>query len=487
MQPALQLALLLAILLPATKLAASLCARFNVPPIIGELMVGVAFGPGAINLLHLHLFSGGQATGALMLLAQVGAMVLMFIAGVETDIDRMREASVTAFLVALSGVIWPFLLGAGVAHIFGLSWRTACFLGGALTATSVSISARTLMDAGRMASKEATVILGAAVIDDVMGLFVLAFLAASITTEKGTAFGVASNVGDWLQQEMPIAANHPLFVQMTMISICVAVFFVVGYALAKKYLDPLIHLLRKLTATEAVPSCVLALVLVYAVSAEWFGSVAAITGAYLIGYVFAGSQFKADIERSFYAIGHGLLIPLFFVSIGLTSDYRALGGHWLLLAVILFVAVIGKLFGCGLAALGSGMDRVRSFRVGCGMISRGEVGLIVTAMAASTGIFAESEIAVMVAVVLLTTLLTPLALRGAFQLRSQQDFEEGLLDSEPDLATLGEPAPFPSAETRPVGSPPKDASFSMLTPNKTSLLAFGGNDSAREIEWESEN
>lgn len=482
MQPALQLALLLAILLPATKLAASLCARFNVPPIIGELMIGVLFGPGAVNLLHMHLFSAGQATGALMLLAQVGAMVLMFIAGVETDIDRMREASVTAFLVALSGVIWPFLLGAGVAHLFGLSWRTAFFLGGALTATSVSISARTLMDAGHMASKEATVILGAAVIDDVMGLFVLAFLAASITTEKGTAFGVASNVSDWLQRKMPIAASHPLIVQMAMISLCVAVFFVVGYALAKKCLDPLIHLLRKLTAAEAVPSCVLALVLIYAVSAEWFGSVAAITGAYLIGYVFAGSQFKADIERSFYAIGHGMLIPLFFVSIGLTSDYRALGGHWLLLAAILFVAVAGKLFGCGLAALGSGMDHVRSVRVGCGMMSRGEVGLIVTAMGASTGIFGEAEIAVMVAVVLLTTLLTPLALRGAFQLRSQQDLEEGLLGSRPNITPISEDVSCPPSEARPADAPPDGASFRMLTPKETGLPAFGRNDNMLEIK-----
>ena len=482
MQPALQLALLLAILLPATKLAASFCSRFNVPPIIGELMVGVLLGPGAVGLLNLHIFSGGEATGALMLLAQIGAMVLMFIAGVETDIDRMREASVTAFLVALSGVIWPFLLGAGVAHMFGLSWRTACFLGGALTATSVSISARTLMDAGRMASKEATVILGAAVIDDVMGLFVLAFLAASITTEKGAAFGVASNVSNWLQGKLPIAASHPLIVQMTMISICVAVFFVVGYVLAQKYLDPLIHQLRKLTATEAVPSCVLALVLLYAVSAEWFGSVAAITGAYLIGYVFAGSQFKADIERSFYAIGHGLLIPLFFVSIGLTSDYRSLGGHWMLLLAILFVAIIGKLFGCGLAALGSGMDRVRSLRVGCGMISRGEVGLIVTAMAANTHIFSEAEIAVMVAVVLLTTLVTPLALRGAFQLQSQQDIEEGLMEIGPDGSSSGDPASLPDSESHSADSRPGDASFRILTPGKTGLLAFDENTSARGLK-----
>src|SRR5258707_10682098 len=204
MSPTLQLALLLAVLLVACKVVGSLCSRIAIPAILGELLVGVVLGPGAVNLLHLHLFDGGQATGALMLLAQVGAMVLMFIAGVETDIERMREATVTAFVVALSGVIWPFLLGAGVGHLFGLSWTTACFLGGALTATSVSISARTLMDAGKMSSPEATVILGAAVIDDVMGLFVLAFLAASITA-TGAAFGLAPLASGWLQQRVPLA------------------------------------------------------------------------------------------------------------------------------------------------------------------------------------------------------------------------------------------------------------------------------------------
>ena len=140
MSPALQLALLLAILLPAGKLAASLCSRFAIPAILGELLVGVLLGPGAVNLLHMHVFAGGEASSALMLLAQFGGFVLMFIAGIETDIDRMREASGAAFLVALSGVIWPFFLGAGVGHLFGLSWKTACFLGGALTATSANPS-----------------------------------------------------------------------------------------------------------------------------------------------------------------------------------------------------------------------------------------------------------------------------------------------------------------------------------------------------------
>jgi Kef-type K+ transport system membrane component KefB len=261
----------------------------------------------------------------------------------------------------------------------------------------------------------------------------------------------------WLQEKFAPAAGHPLIVQMSMISISVAIFFVVGYAAAKRWLDPLILQLRKLTANEAVPSCVFALVLIYAISAEWLGSVAGITGAYLLGYVFAGSEYKADVERSFYALGHGLLIPLFFVSIGLSSDYRALSGHWMLMLVVLAVAILGKVVGCGLAALGSGMDWVRSLRIGCGMMSRGEVGLIVTAMGASTGIFGEPEVAVMVAVVLLTTLLTPIALRGTFNIISPQDIAEGLVKPSSGEAMLaGSPDLLPGNVESARGETPSD-------------------------------
>lgn len=420
----LQLALLIAILLPAGKLVASLCTRFGIPPIIGELMVGIVAGPGGLNLFHLDLFRGGHAINAFMLLAQVGGLVLMFVAGLETDIDRMREAGVTAFLVALSGVIWPFALGAGAGHLLGLSWKAALFLGGALTATSVSISARTLMDGGHMSSPEAAVILGAAVIDDVMGLFVLAFLTASASSASGDSFGFATQASGFLQHHFPVAAYHPLTVQMSLITLSVAIFFFVGYGAAQRWLDPLILQMRRLSANESVTSCVLSLVLVYAICAEWLGSVAGITGAYLLGYVFAGSRFKADVERTFHAIGHGLLIPLFFVSIGLTSNFRALGGHWMLLGIVFFIAVISKMIGCGLAAMARGMGPVRSLRIGCGMVSRGEVGLIVAAIAVKANAFNQSEVAMIVTVVLLTTLLTPLALRGAFQLKSPEDEED---------------------------------------------------------------
>jgi len=422
----LQLALLIAILLPAGKILASVTKRFGIPAILSELLVGVAAGPGLLNILHRPLFSGTVAGDAFLLLAQIGGLVLMFIAGLETDIERMREAGPTAFFVALLGVIWPFFLGAGIAHLLGIGWNAAWFLGGALTATSVSISARTLMDAGKMTSPEASVILGAAVIDDVMGLFVLAFLAAACNARNTNPFAVAPHLTLWLQQNVPWAGVHPLVVQMSLIAACVAVYFVIGYGAAKKWIDPLIRLFRKIDANEAVTSCVLALVLFYAVSAEWLGSIAGITGAYLLGYVCAEAKLKSLFERTFAAIGHGLLIPIFFVSIGLSSNFRALGGHWLLLSAIFGVAVASKVLGCGMAALGMGMGTVRSFRVGCGMISRGEVGLIVTAMGASTGIFNETEVAVMVAVVLLTTLITPLIMRGAFAIKHPEDSEDSL-------------------------------------------------------------
>jgi len=271
---------------------------------------------------------------------------------------------------------------------------------------------------------------------------------------------------------------------MAAISVCVTVFFVVGYVAAKRWLDPLLVQLRKLTSNEAVPSCVLALILLYAISAEWLGSVAGITGAYLLGYVFAESEYKADVERSFYAIGHGLLIPLFFVSIGLTSDYRALSGHWTLLLVILLVAIVGKLFGCGLAALASGMDWVRSLRIGCGMISRGEVGLIVTAMGASTGIFGRPEVAVMVSMVLLTTILTPIALRGAFHLTSPQDLEEGLIEPEDDNSNVAEfnRQLSVAADQEESEDLTREANQRAGLQHSSSFLAFEGSEATSDME-----
>lgn len=187
---------------------------------------------------------------------------------------------------------------------------------------------------------------------------------------------------------------------------------------------------------------------------------------------------------AFYAIGHGLVIPLFFVSIGLSSDFRALSGHWILMLVILFVAIVGKLVGCGFAALGSGMDWVRSLRVGCGMISRGEVGLIVTAMGASTGIFGRSEVAVMVTVVLLTTLLTPIALRATYQLKSRQDMEEGLVITDPVASAAGNRNVVVMAGSDPddIDSRPSGSNFHVSKSSVTRIRALSANGTTEDLD-----
>ena len=204
-----------------------------------------------------------------------------------------------------------------------------------------------------------------------------------------------------------------------------------------------------------------------------------LTGVYLVGYVLAGSEYKPYVERSFYAIGHGLLIHLFSVSIGLSSDYRALAGHWTLMFAVLFVAVVGKLVGCGLAALASGIGWVRSLRIGCGMMSRGEVGLIVTAMGASTGIFRRPEVAVMVAVVLLTTLLTPLALRAAFSLKSDEDLEGTPNAPEERMAAATEfemPLAAAAGPDDALDEPAPETGGRMELASATPLLSFGRNE-----------
>ena len=322
--------MLIAILLPAGKIVASLCTRFGIPAIIGELMVGIVAGPGALQSLHLRALPRWSAHQCLHA-AGAGWRPGADVRRRPRDRHRPHEGSRRHRISggSLRGDL-AVLLGAGAGHLLGLSWNASLFLGGALTATSVSISARTLMDGGHMASPEASVILGAAVIDDVMGLFVLAFLDRFGQLPAAETFGFAPACRrSYLRQHSAFAAHHPLL-RADVAHQCQrgASSSSVGYGAAKRWLDPLILQLRRLSANESVTSCVLALVLVYASAREWLGSVAGITGAYLLGYVFAESKFKADVERTFNALGHGLLIPLFFVSIGLTSDFRALGGHW---------------------------------------------------------------------------------------------------------------------------------------------------------------
>lgn len=421
----LQLALVLAALLAAAKIAGHLSARVGMPSILGELLVGVLLGPSCFNLLR---FAANGTQHSLSMLAQIGALLLMFIAGLETDVEAVKRASGTAFAVAVGGVVLPLAGGVILGRLFHLSWAASWFLGGALTATSVSISAQTLMEIGRMMTFEASTILGAAVIDDILGLFVLAVLSAGVAHES-TGTGLTA----WVQSHA-LGGSAGLPMQLLLLLLSMSAFLVLAWAFARWVLPGVLHIGRRLTSSHALSSWVLGLVFLYAAAAQWLGGMAGITGAYLLGFLLARSEVRQEIESSLHAIGYGLLIPLFFVSVGLLSDVRSLSGHWLLLTVLLLVAIAGKVVGCGLAATMCGTDRIPALRIGVGMVSRGEVGLIVVAMAQGLGIFNTAEAAMLMATVLVTTLITPLGLRVVFSLGTSPETtapSDELYETEP--------------------------------------------------------
>jgi Kef-type K+ transport system membrane component KefB len=297
--------------------------------------------------------------------------------------------------VAGGGVVLPFLGGALVGRTFGLSWAQSAFAGAILTATSVSISAQTLMDMNRIKSREGVTILGAAVIDDVLGIIVLT-LVASFTGTKGATTSVAG-----------------VFEHMT------------GYFLAAGLtgvfvLPRLAGFVTQLDITEGLLTFSLVACLLFSWGAEVSG-VAAITGAYLAGGFFSRTPYGHKVEDKVQALGYALLVPVFFINIGLNAQLGSIrGGLIAFSAAFVVVAVLGKVLGCGLGAGLAHYPWVSALRVGVGMIARGEVGIIVADLGLKGGIIDPALYSMAVLVVLLTTLVTPPLLRLAFALGGEK-------------------------------------------------------------------
>jgi Kef-type K+ transport system membrane component KefB len=390
--PFLELAAVLAAIVAAAKLGGYAAARVGLPMVVGEITVGLLLGPTALNLLHLPLFTHAEATGeAVHLLAELGVLLLMFLAGLETDLDAMKKVGGPALAVAIGGVLLPFAGGWAVGAAFGLPLAGAIFLGTILTATSVSISAQTLIELGRLRSKEGMTILGAAVIDDVIGILMLAAVVAVFATGGGTPPPV------WL-----------VAVKMT-------AYFVVAMLLAP-VARAVLRFFSRLPVSEPLLAGALVIAIVYGVTAEVLGGVAAITGAYLAGIILSQGEHRSNLEHRLTALVYGLLVPVFFVDIGLRADLgSALGGGQLGLAgLVLLVAIVGKIVGAAIGALLSRFSAAEAARVGTGMVSRGEVGLIVAGIGVDRGVIDGNLFSIMVLMVVVTTLVTPVLLRLTF-------------------------------------------------------------------------
>lgn len=398
----LQLLLLLALVIAAAKAAGALASRIGQPGVFGEILVGLLLGPTLLDVLAWPMFAapGGEAgagLGAVVRdLAEVGVLLLMFVAGLETDVQQMRRVGNVAFWSAFGGVVFPMIGGVATAAAFGLPvlWE-GIFIGTILTATSVSISAQTLMELGALRTREGSTILGAAVIDDVMGIIVLSLVIAAANA-SATGFDLA---------------------QLGILAVRIVAFFAIGIA-AGRWFAPFLGWASGLPVTQALLAAVLILVFFYSWAAEYLGAVAAITGAYLAGVLVAQTPFKKQVDEGVHPLTYSMFVPIFFVSIGLQANGRELGeSAWFTIALIV-VAIVTKAVGCGLFARLSGFTATESIRVGAGMISRGEVGLIVAGYGLAHQIIGRDVFSASVVMVLVTTMVTPPLLRLTFPRRA---------------------------------------------------------------------
>ncbi|HZP01016.1 MAG TPA: cation:proton antiporter [Terriglobia bacterium] len=399
MNISLQVLLFISLLVLLSKALGGLSGRMGLPVVLGELLAGVVLGPTLINVWRFSWFSGNTTVlgtspislaAVMNVLAGLGVVVLMFLAGLETDLHMMKNTVGPAFWCATGGVLLPLLGGAALSRLSGFKWNEAVFVGTILTATSVSITAQTLMNLNKLRSKVGSTILGAAVIDDVLGLLVLSFvIALEMRTAQSPAGwrGITETVGR------------------------IAVFSGLTFWLGPMLIRLLFRQARRLHGPHVAVAIALVICFLFAFLAESLGGMASITGAYLAGLFVAATPAHQEVIDDLRAMTNSFFGPLFFVSIGLEINARQLGGHIGFFLVILAVAILGKTVGCGLGTWANGFTAGDSLTVGVGMIPRGEVGLITASIGYTAGLVSTEVYSIVVVLVLATTLVTPLLLR----------------------------------------------------------------------------
>lgn len=389
----------LAIILAAAKLGGDLATRARQPAVLGELVAGVIIGN--LGLVGVTGLQGLASNATLDALAQIGVIILLFEVGLESTVRDMLKVGATAVLVATLGVVAPFVLGWLVGGLLlpAESWYAHAFLGATLTATSVGITARVLRDLGKSTTPEARVILGAAVVDDVFGLVILAVLSGVITAaDAGTPMALGS-VG---------------------VIVVKAVVFLAGALVLGQLVSPrLFGLASRLQGRGVLLATALIICFALSYIAALIG-LAAIVGAYAAGLILEDVHYRSFTERGerrleelLQPIG-AFLVPLFFVLMGMRVDLTAFGQSQILgLAALLTVAAIAGKQACALGAIGGKLDRLT---IGLGMIPRGEVGLIFANIGlgltiGGTAVIDRSTYSAVVIMVIITTLVTPPALR----------------------------------------------------------------------------
>ncbi len=378
--------LFLAIILISTKILGLFSRKVNMPAVVGALLAGVILGPACLNLITLE----GDAGKFLEMTAEVGVILLMFNAGLETDLTELKKNGVASFVTAIMGVIVPLIGGTlGYALFFHTDFSDydevlkAVFVGVVLTATSVSITVETLRELGKLKGKVGTTILGAAVIDDIVGIIVLTI----VTSLKDTSVS-------------PVTVL--LKIVLYFIFIGIVAFIMMK---CKGFIESRDE--KRRTVIWAVALC---FILSY-VSEEFFG-IADITGAYFCGLMYCTMKVDPYIARRCEIPSYLIFSPVFFASVGLKVTLGNMDASiWIFAIVLLVIAIVSKIIGCGLGAKLCNCNFKEALQVGVGMISRGEVALIVAQKGYQSGLLDDVLFAPIVIVVIVTTLLTPILLK----------------------------------------------------------------------------
>lgn len=359
------------IILLATKLAGDLSVRLGQPAVVGKLLIGVVIGPALLGWVeNSHIIEE---------LSEIGVLLLMFMAGLETDLGDLRRSFKSSMAVAVGGIIVPFAGGYLSGTAIGMSTSHAIFLGLLLSATSVSISVQSLKDLNLMNSRESTTLLGAAIIDDILVVVLLAFVMSLFGGEE-------VNLGLVIGKKF--------------------VFFIIAGLFIWKFAKWVMKWLAPLRVTESVISAGLILCFFLAFVAEELG-VAGIIGAFAAGLAISQTGYKQEVEHKLEPIAYTIFVPIFFVSVGFSVTFEGLASQIGLLVVFFLIAVITKLVGSGIGAKLTGFSLRSSAGIGSGMVSRGEVALIIATLGLESGLLEQKYFTVLVLVVILTTLITP--------------------------------------------------------------------------------
>ncbi|MEH7534053.1 cation:proton antiporter [Bacillus toyonensis] len=368
----------IALILLSTKLAGDLSVRLGQPSVLGKLIVGIVIGPAVLGWI--------ENSELLTQLSNVGVILLMFMAGLETDLEELNANRNSSLAVALGGIILPFVGGYVSGLVMGMEQGNAVFLGLLLCATSVSISVQTLRDLGKMKTRESTTMLGAAVFDDILVVILLAFAMSFLGTDD---------------------------VNLTMVILKKVVFFASIILIGWKGVPAIMRWLSPLRVSESIVSAALIICFSFAYFGELLG-IAGIIGAFAAGIAISQTNYKHEVEKKVEPIAYAMFVPVFFVSIGMNITFGGIGNQiWFILALTV-IAVFTKLIGCGFGARMTGFDAKSSAIIGAGMVSRGEVALIIAGTGLSSGLLAQDYFTAIVIVVILTTMITPPMLKYTF-------------------------------------------------------------------------